>query len=402
MTVLAKRAGRFWPLIAAIGIYISFVFILNFTQDDAYISYRYVANYLHGDGLVYNIGERIEGITNFGWTVFMMFLGVLGADYMWWSKMVGVLFGAGVIVVVFFIGEKLFGREGRAYTAVATVLLGANQSLAYWSVSGLETGAFAFFAVLSLLLFLRRSWLLVFALAMAVWLRPEGAVVTAILLITETVQTRSWPRFAAACAALAFVLSLPFVAFKLSYYGSILPNPFYAKTSFDFEQLMNGLEYAGEFSKHYAVYYVGLLGLVVPLIIWRRANDVLKAVWLFAASYFTYVILIGGDVLKVHRFFLPMFGPMALLMVFAVWTLLRRMRPALQYVILLPLAATMLVTTYLLPKPVVMRYNTNEKAFTHKMQFKARALKQADPTNFSVALATIGIFGYELLGHDII
>jgi len=402
MTVLTRLIGRFWPLFAALGIYIFFVLSLNFTQDDAYISYRYVANYLNGDGLVYNIGERIEGITNFGWTVFMMFLGVLRADYMWWSKIVGVLFGAGVIAVAFFIGEELFRREGWAYTALATLLLGANQSLAYWSVSGLETAAFAFFAVLSLLLFLRKDWLLVFALAMAVWLRPEGAVVTAILLITETVQTRSWPRFSAACAALALVVSLPFVAFKLWYYGSILPNPFYAKTSFDLEQLKNGLEYAGEFSQHYAVYYVGLLGLVIPLILWRRGNDVLKAVWLFTVSYFAYVILIGGDVLKVHRFFLPMFGPMAVLMVFAVRALLCRMRPALQYLILLPFAATMLVTTYVLPKPVVTRYNTNERAFTYKMQFKARAMKQADPTNFSVALATIGIFGYELLGHDII
>ena len=194
MSSIARRMSRFWPLIVAFGIFIFFVVSLNFTQDDAYISYRYVANFLNGHGLVYNIGERIEGITNFGWTVFMIFMGDLGADYIWWSKIVGVLFGAGVIAVAFLIGEKLFGREGRMYTALATLLLGANQSLAYWSVSGLETGAFAFFAVLSLLLYLHRNWLLIFALAMAVWLRPEGAVVTGILLITETVQTRSWPR----------------------------------------------------------------------------------------------------------------------------------------------------------------------------------------------------------------
>jgi arabinofuranosyltransferase len=145
MVFQKKHAVRYWPLVVALGIYVLFVFSLNFTQDDAYISYRYVANYLNGHGLVYNIGERIEGITNFGWTVFMMFLGVLGADYIWWSKVLGVLFGAGVIVVAFSLGEKLFGREGWPYTAVATLLLGANQSLAYWSTSGLETAAFAFF-----------------------------------------------------------------------------------------------------------------------------------------------------------------------------------------------------------------------------------------------------------------
>jgi arabinofuranosyltransferase len=392
----------FWPLVVALIVYAALISDLYFTQDDAYISYRYVANYLNGDGLVYNIGERIEGITNFGWTIFMIFLGILGADFAWWSNVVGALFGAGVIVLTFLIGERLFGREGWVYTAVATLLLGANQSLAYWSVSGLETGAFAFVALLSLLLYLRRSWLLIFALAMAVWLRPEGAVVTALLILAEVMQTRSWPRFTFACAALAFIVSLPFVGFKLWYYGSILPNPFYAKTSFDLEQLKNGLEYAGEYSQHYAVYYVGLAALIAPLLLWKQTSGKVKTLWFFTVGYFVYVILIGGDVLKVHRFFLPVFGPMALLMLLAIWTLLKRFRFATQYLILLPVAAGMLASTYFLPKDVVFHYNRNEKAFTHKMQFKARALKEADPSNFSVAVATIGIFGYELLGHDII
>jgi arabinofuranosyltransferase len=148
MVTQTRHKLWFWPLVVALVVYAILVSDLYFTQDDAYISYRYVANYLNGDGLVYNIGERIEGITNFGWTVFLMFLGVLGIDFLWWSNVVGTLFGAGVIVLTFLIGERLFGREGWAYTAVATLLLGANQSLAYWSVSGLETGAFTFFTVL--------------------------------------------------------------------------------------------------------------------------------------------------------------------------------------------------------------------------------------------------------------
>ena len=40
-------------------------------QDDAFISFRYAANLLDGHGLVYNPGERVEGYTNFLWTVLM-------------------------------------------------------------------------------------------------------------------------------------------------------------------------------------------------------------------------------------------------------------------------------------------------------------------------------------------
>lgn len=37
--------------------------------DDAFISCRYARNLAEGHGLVYNVGERVEGYTNFLWTV---------------------------------------------------------------------------------------------------------------------------------------------------------------------------------------------------------------------------------------------------------------------------------------------------------------------------------------------
>lgn len=39
--------------------------------DDAYISFRYLDNWLNGLGLVYNPGERVEGYTNFLWIVLL-------------------------------------------------------------------------------------------------------------------------------------------------------------------------------------------------------------------------------------------------------------------------------------------------------------------------------------------
>ncbi|MEO5618208.1 MAG: hypothetical protein ABIS67_10585, partial [Candidatus Eisenbacteria bacterium] len=42
---------------------------LFWAQDDAYISFRYARNLLRGEGLVFNVGERVEGYTNFLWTV---------------------------------------------------------------------------------------------------------------------------------------------------------------------------------------------------------------------------------------------------------------------------------------------------------------------------------------------
>ena len=37
--------------------------------DDALISFRYAVNLVEGRGLVFNPGERVEGYTNFLWTI---------------------------------------------------------------------------------------------------------------------------------------------------------------------------------------------------------------------------------------------------------------------------------------------------------------------------------------------
>ena len=43
----------------------------RFLQDDAFISFRYARNLATGHGLVWNPGERVEGYTNFLWTLLM-------------------------------------------------------------------------------------------------------------------------------------------------------------------------------------------------------------------------------------------------------------------------------------------------------------------------------------------
>jgi len=396
---LNRFLRHYWPVAPALLCYGVLARRLSFIQDDAYISYRYVANYLNGHGLVYNIGERVEGFTNFGWTIYMILWGSFGVDFITVSRLTGLLLGAGVIILTYLIARDLFGAKNNWFAVAATLLVGINQSLANWSQAGLETAAFAFLVMLSLLLYLRRSWMLIFSLLLAVWVRPEGAVVTGLLIMLELVQERKLPRYTLICAATAFLFSLPFVAFKLLYYGSILPNPFFAKTSFTLSQLSDGIEYASRYFGHYGFWGTGL---ILPLLFFKKLSDQFRQLWLFAVLYIAYIVLIGGDVLKVHRFFLPLFGPMAILLMASIWVLVRNLKQANRYLILTGMTLVLLVFTYILPKQYVERYNQREQGFTEKMQYKAERIKEADSSNFSVAVATIGIFGYELLGHDVI
>ena len=397
MTRLLKK---YWPVVPTLAVYSLLANALRFTQDDAFITFRYVANYLNGDGMVFNIGERVEGITNFGWAVILMFLGVLGLDYVTLAQTLGYLFGAATIVVVWLLARKVLDQEGFWYAVVALLLLGANQSFAYWSQAGLETAAFAFFAVLSLLFYVKRSWLLVFSLTMMVWLRPEGALVTGILIIIEIIETRRVPKFTFISAALAFVFSLPMVGFKLAYYGDILPNPFYAKTSFSTHQWADGVEYVGRYMSHYG--FFGAIYLV-PLLFYRRLSITARAVWWFSVLYTAYILFIGGDVLKVHRFFLPVFGPAAILAGVSIQLLLGFVKPVkLRPVLLFVTALALLFVTYDRPHKFVSDYHDRELSFVYRMKWMAEQMRQDDTTNFTVALPTIGVFGYELIGHDII
>ncbi|TFH46898.1 MAG: hypothetical protein E4G94_01390, partial [ANME-2 cluster archaeon] len=39
------------------------------TPDDAYISFRYIKNFVEGNGLTYNVGEYVEGYSNALWVI---------------------------------------------------------------------------------------------------------------------------------------------------------------------------------------------------------------------------------------------------------------------------------------------------------------------------------------------
>ncbi|MGH8016582.1 MAG: tetratricopeptide repeat protein, partial [Candidatus Zixiibacteriota bacterium] len=181
---------------------------------------------------------------------------------------------------------------------------------------------------------------------------------------------------------------------------SIVPNPFYAKTGFNLSQIKNGLEYTGIFMTDYAFYGAAFL---IPLLVYRRLSNAAKILWWLSILFAVYITFIGGDVLKVHRFFLPIFGTTAILTILSLQYIVDRFFARnLRAIIVVFVTSGLIALTVYLPYDFVMRYNTFEKGFTQKMQIKARHMLEADSTDFSVALPTIGIFGYELIGHRIV
>jgi hypothetical protein len=60
--------------------------------DDAFISYRYALNLVEGHGLVFNSGERVEGYTNFLWTLWCAVALLLKLPCEQWTMAWGIVF----------------------------------------------------------------------------------------------------------------------------------------------------------------------------------------------------------------------------------------------------------------------------------------------------------------------
>ena len=311
------------------------------TVDDAYISFRYARNLAGGLGLVFNVGERIEGYTSFLFTCLLAAGIKLGVAPTVGSKVLGAASALGSLGCTYAISARL--ARPRAVPVLATWLLAGSVPTAAYAVVGLETSFFVFLLLLATWLFLREierprafPWSGV-ALALAALTRPEGPMFALLLLLflggAPPSGANAAPAFPAAGAAgsgaraflrglaerrsllraaLFLVPALVHLGFRRAYYGAWLPNTLHAKTGDLQQQLTSGLAYVIDYAAH-AGPFVFLVAGGVWLAIAQRRRD-LGALATIAAAQLAYVIVIGGDWMPQHRLLVP-FEPFCFLLV---------------------------------------------------------------------------------------
>src|SRR6187401_920414 len=98
----------------------------EFYNDDALISLRYAQNLLHGNGLVWNPGERVEGYTNFLFVLGVSALGAVGVDLEAASRLINFV---AFVTLAAFVGAVCFrecrrrGLDSRLAVLPASLLL---------------------------------------------------------------------------------------------------------------------------------------------------------------------------------------------------------------------------------------------------------------------------------------
>ncbi len=199
--------------------------------DDAFITFRYARNFLAGNGMVFNPGDAVEGITNLGWALLLTPLSE--RDPLAAAQIVGVLCGVATVAAL----GAWARREGLGLAATVVTLAAFVLSPwpTFWLVQGLETPVVMLLCTLGWSRYRAEADtaghgpVAGLALALAPWFRPDQALLAA-LVGAWHLHTRGAPRAGARTAvALVIVSAVALVGLKLAWYGEVLPNTFHVK-----------------------------------------------------------------------------------------------------------------------------------------------------------------------------
>ena len=185
----------------------------DFQLDDALIYLRYIKNFQEGYGLVYNPGERFNGLTSPFFT-FLMLLGSFWVNNLQWLTVVcSVCF----LVITGYLAAKLLTRSrfGQLLTILSIVGFGY-----FYSTIGMETPLFLLLIVLSLYLYKINSDYVVISLALLVITRSEGIFLAIPIGIDYLIRHQRLPKFSLLIIGLG-LFAAPWILNKW-YYGDFL------------------------------------------------------------------------------------------------------------------------------------------------------------------------------------
>jgi hypothetical protein len=326
---LAPRGRPAWALVlAACGTWVVLAGRLlgEWQLDDAYISYRYAWNLVHGQGLVYNPGEVVEGYTNFLWTMLAAGAIGLGLPPATVSLVANIALSIALLALVWLVGVRLAGRQYLWPTVACVLLAGSSAFVTYGPRgSGMESMLFAALTMLAAVLIYQTSggsWRSRVAagvvLGLATLTRPEGLLLAAVFLGVYCVQNiaarKPWLAPLLWSAGAYLLIVVPHEVWRMLYYGYPLPNTFYAKTGSETpEVLERGWVYLQFFLlENWLPALLGLIGVLLFVVGWRKGG-ILTAFALFSVLQAGYVLWIGGDHFPGWRFMVPVIAPMLLI-----------------------------------------------------------------------------------------
>lgn len=287
--------------------------------DDAYIYIRYAEQFAGGNGLVFNVGERVEGYSSFTWMVLLLFNTVLGFAPDLFLQYAALFFHLSTILLIWLFTKHFF-KECPRY--LPTILYATLPAGALWAGLGLETALFTFMILFSLYCYLRYtadSYQKVFVgllFCLTALTRPEGILLYAAFLVFEvgwsSVTSKKFCLKSVYPYALPLLLFLFFLLARHHYYDEWFPNTVYVKVGSGLRVWSRGFTYLTGALNYFLgaitlFLFVFLYGLVI-----RRDKAWWTTSWI-ALSMCVLAIMSGGNNWPYFRYALPL-APLLLIL----------------------------------------------------------------------------------------
>ncbi len=289
---------------ALAGLGVCLVALWLWVADDALISFRYLHQAIHGHGLVFDRGERVQGFTHPLWILLLLgpsaLVGPLDA-----AMILSVACTAGTLGLLLVLTRRL--HLAPLWQVALLCALFGSESFVTFQTGGLETPLSHLLLVAFLLMAHRvsvgeggESWLLTLGAALTLT-RLDLILVVAPFVLGAARDRPGLLRRGRAGAWVAGSTLFGWFAFATLYYGFPLPNTFYAKTGEPLP-LARGLDYLLDLLRHEPITAVLLVAGAVAA---RRARigsladeRWLRRVGAAAIALVLYVVLVGGDYMR--------------------------------------------------------------------------------------------------------
>lgn len=256
-----------------------------FISDDAYITFRYSWNLaFHGDPS-FNLGQRVEGYTNFLWMALLALLLKIGLRPEVTSQALGIVAGGAVVVLLYLLTRLYRGGRRTPWDVLGAVVLPTLGGFAIWCSGGLETQLFAALALGGMVTYVAESGGHVRLrysggiFALAAMTRPEGLLLFGLTGLHRLgrnllVERRLWPRAEEVAWVCGFII--PFGLFfwwRMGFYGHPFPNTYYVKAGGNHVLMLKkwGLPYLWDFIHLNRLYvFAPFLLMFWPRTSWSR------------------------------------------------------------------------------------------------------------------------------------
>jgi hypothetical protein len=400
-----------WGL--AIGLVLAAVLmwpVRHYLTDDTFIHLQYARNLATGNGLVFNVGERVYGCTSPLWVTLLADAMLLGMDGLKFARILG--FASTLISVCLFL--QLLRRTLRdpVLRALGTIAWAGHAWMIRWSLSGMETPLAVALVLAGFVAFTEgRQWGSRPVRTGALWslaalTRPEAGLllmIWGVALLIDT-DTRDSLRRMLAGVFPAVAIYGSWLLFARLYFGTFWPQTLVAKTAggtgtlYQIDSLWRQVRVIGATDAVFVVAIVAGMLLGTRWATWHRpsAQRFIPWAWLIGLP----ALYAARGVPVISRYLLPLLPTLG----WQAWRIIERwwlgegelpVRRRQAYVVATGIVLAVLAQNLIVYRAVVVpQVNSFTPALEHSLVRWGRWFDRHTPEGTSIATPDIGAIGY--------